>query len=202
MTTSTLTSELEAINVLLAVADEAPVQSLTVPGLQPLTKARATLDEVNRLVQSAGWKFNMEYDYPLTRDVNGLIALPANVLKLDPNDDTLGSIDPVQRGGRLYDTKAHSYTFTQDLKGTITFLLDWDELPQPARHYIMVKAARVFQGRQQGDPTADKFSEQNEFDAMLALSQHESDTGDFNVLRDNYSNAQVIAGFGDYWLTS
>lgn len=201
MTTSTLTSELEAINVLLSVADEAPVQSLTVTGLLPLTKARATLNEVNRMVQSIGWSFNVESDYTLTKDINGLIAVPGNVVKFDANDTHNGTITPVQRGIRLYDAKGHTYTFTQDVKGTVTFLLDWEELPQPARHYIMVKAARVFQARQQGDQVADKFSEQSEFDALLALSQHDSDTGDYNVLRDNMSCASILFGREDFFLS-
>lgn len=92
--------------------------------------------------------------------------------------------------------------FPVDIRCTITFLLGREDLPQPARHYIMVKAARVFQARQQGEGAEDKFTEGQEFDPMLALQQHEAETGDYNVLRDNESCASVIRGFQDYYLSS
>jgi hypothetical protein len=196
MSTTSFTSELEAVNVLLSVADEAPVQALTVAGLLPLTQARAVLDETSRLVQSTGWKFNTEYSYPLTRQVDNTISLPANALKVDVDDEYLWATDPVQRGSRLYDAKKHSYTFDRDLKGTITFILPWDELPQPMRHYIMVRAARAFQARQMGSDAVDKFTEVDEQLAMMALSQFESDVGDANMLRDSFSVSSVLYGYG------
>jgi hypothetical protein len=198
MSTSTLTTELEAINVLLQVADEAPVQALTVTGLLPLTLARSVLDETSRVIQSLGWKFNTEYDYPLTRKVDTTISLPGNLLKVDVNDEYLGSCDPVQRGVRLYDAKNHTYTYTLDLKATVTFLLPWDELPQPARHYIMVKAARAFQARQVGSESKDRFTADDETAALIALNSHESDVGDHNMLRDSWSCQSIVYGREDY----
>jgi hypothetical protein len=198
MSVTNLTSELEAINVLLSVADEAPVQSLTVTGLLPLTNARAALDEVSRLVQSGGWKFNTEYDYPLTRETDNTIKVPGNAVKVDVNDEYLGSCDPVQRGLKLYDAKNHSYTYTTDLKATVVFLLPWDELPQPARHYIMVKAARTFQAREMGSESIDRFTDADEQAALLAFSSHENDVGDHNVLNGNWSCASVVYGREPY----
>lgn len=194
MSTTGFTSELEAINVLLSVADEAPVQALTVTGLLPLTQARAVLDETSRLVQSNGWKFNTEYRYPLTRQVDNTINVPSSAAKVDVDDDYLGSCDPVQRGVRLYDAKNHTYTFDRDLTGTVVLILPWDELPQPVRHYIMVKAARTFQARQMGSDAADRFTENDELHAQLAASQYESDVGDHNVLRDSWSAQSIVYG--------
>ncbi len=199
MSATSFTSELEAINVLLAVADEAPVQSLTVSGLLPLTQARAVLDETSRLVQSTGWKFNTEYDYPLTRQIDGTISLAGNFLKVDVNDEFLWSCDPVQRGIRLYDAKAHSYLFDRDLKAAVTLLLPWDELPQPVRHYLMVKAARTFQGRHAGNDASDRFSADDETLALIAVQQHESDVGDHNMLRDSLSCSSIVYGRGTYY---
>jgi hypothetical protein len=195
MSTTVNTTELEAINVLLAVADEAPVQSLTVPGLQPLSHARTVLNEASRLVQSAGWKFNTEYEYPLPRQIDNTIALPPNAVKIDVDDSCLGTEDPVARGIRLYDAKNHTYTFTRDLTATVVFLLPWEELPQPARHYIMIKAARTFQGRQAGAGSVDGYTANDEEHALLAFSQHEADVGDHNTLRDNWSTAQILMGY-------
>lgn len=201
MTTTAFTSELEAINVMLSVADEAPVQSLTVPGLLPLTQARAVLDETSRMVQSAGWKFNTEHDYPLTRQTDSTITLPGNAIKVDVEDTYLGSSDPVQRGIRLYDAKAHSYLFTRDLKATVVLLLPWDEMPQPVRHFIMVKAARTFQARQMGNESTDKFTEADEAAALVAVSLYESEVGDHNVLRDSYSVSSILYGRESYTIS-
>ena len=193
MTATTLTSELEAINLMLQAADEAPVSSLVLTGLFPLENAKAILSETSRVVQSMGWKFNTEDEYPLTRAGDGTIAMPPNALKVDV-DDTFTDVNPVQRGLRLYDSKAHSFVFTKDLTATITFLLGWDDLPQPARHYISIRAARTMQGRSSVGDSVYRYSADDEQAAMLALSSHEADTGDHNMLRDSWSVGGMFAG--------
>lgn len=195
MTTSALTTELEALNTMLVAADEAPVQTASQPGHFPLTTAKQVLAEQSRLVQSAGWAFNTEYEFPLTRSSDGTIALPPNALSVDvegPND----RVNAVQRGTKLYDRKNHRWTFEEDLKAMVIFLLPWDQLPQPARHYITVKAARVFQARMQaGDGPFSMTAEQEEA-ALMALQSHEQDSADANFLTDSYSVASVLYGRG------
>jgi hypothetical protein len=192
MTTSAFTTELEAVNVLLQVAGEAPVTALTVTGLLPLDQARAVLLEVRRLVLNEGWAFNTEVRYPLPRAVDLTISVPSNAMQVDVDDDFNSSCTPVQRGNRLYDTKNHKYTFAQDLTGTCKMLLEWDDLPQAARHFVMVKAARVYQGRSFGSTTADSFSAADEQAARTALEQSEADEGDYNMLYDNYTSASML----------
>ena len=60
------TTQLEAVNIMLHVISEAPVNSLT--GTLPLdaSLAKSTLEEINREVQSAGWVFNERYKYILS----------------------------------------------------------------------------------------------------------------------------------------
>lgn len=192
MTTTTLTSELEAINLMLEAAEEAPVTSLALAGLYPLDKAKAILSEASRTVQSVGWKFNTEYDFPLTRAGDNTVSLPGNTLRFDP-EYALGT-NPVQRGLRLYDAYAHSYVFSKDVKGDIVFLLPWDELPQPARNYIAIRAARSFQGRSSVSESAYRYTAEDEQAALLALSDHEAEVGDHNMLRDSWSVGSVLAG--------
>ena len=57
--TNANTTELEAVNSMLATIGEAPVNSIT--GTLPLdaSLAKNTLNEINREVQSAGWHFNI-----------------------------------------------------------------------------------------------------------------------------------------------
>jgi hypothetical protein len=193
MATSALMTELDAINVLLVSAEQAPVADLTATGLYPLDKARGILTETSRVVQSVGWKFNTEDGYPLTRQPDGTLPLPDNLLSFDTDDSFLYSVTPVQRGARMYDSKAHSYTFTVDLTGTAVFLLEWDELPQPARHYITIRAARTMQGRSSVGEATYRYSQDEEQAAMLALSSYESEVGDHNMLRDSWSVANCVA---------
>lgn len=191
MTTTAFTSELEALNMLLWAADEAPVQSISLAGHLPLSLAKQALDETSRVVQSGGWSFNSEDEYPLTRTVDGRIPLAPNVLSVDV-DDKFTQVKPVQRGNVLYDRKGHTYVFPEDLTGTVIFLLPWEELPQQARQYIAVKASRVFQARMQTGEVSYKLSEADEMHALAALQSFEADSADANFLTDSYSVASVL----------
>jgi len=201
MTATTLSTELEAINTMLESAEEAPVGALTLTGLYPLDKARGILSETSRVVQAMGWKFNTEDGFPFMRDPNGLIVLPDNLLTLDVDDVFLASIDPVQRGNRLYDARNHTYTFTQDVTGTAVWLLGWDDLPQPARHYITIRAARTMQGRSSVGQSTYRYSQDDEQAAMLSLQELESQSGDHNMLRDSLSVSSVLYGREMLWLS-
>lgn len=192
MTATTLTSELEAINTMLHAAGESPVDSLDSSGLADVAAAKALLDRQSRLLQSPGWIFNTEYDYPLTPDVDGLIQLPLNTLSVDTNAQHT-DVDVVQRGTKLYDRKGHTYVFTnQSLKGTMKFLLGFEELPQPARHYLMVSAARIYQAEVLGSDTQFKFSQGEEQNALVALRNSEADNADYNMLSGSWSVSNIL----------
>lgn len=192
MTTITLTSELEAVNTLLAAIGEDPVSSLLVTDVADVADAKAKLDEVSRDIQTKGWAFNTEEQYPLSRDVNGYINVPPNLVKLSLNRVDYPSVDVAQRGTRLYDKVNHTYIFTTDLKATAVFLLSWDELPQAARHYIMVKASRAYQARDLGATSLFQFTEADEAAALANLSEAEGETGRHNMLTGSYSVANIL----------
>lgn len=191
--TSAMMSELEAVNLLLVAAEEAPVADLTATGLFPLDKARGILAETMRTVQSIGWVFNTEDCFPLVRQPDGSIPVPDTLLKYDPDIELLTRMGPVQRGRRMYDAKAHSFTFKEDLKGTATFLLAWDDLPQPARQYIAIRAARTMQGRSSVGDSTYRYSQDDETEALTAMGQYEADAGNHNALRDSWSVAMNVA---------
>ena len=191
MVAVTLTSELEAVNTLLEASDEAPVGALTLTGLYPLDKAKGILSETSRTVQGMGWAFNTEEAFPFTPDVDGHITLPGNLLKVD-FDAAYQDITPVQRGTRLYDSQGHTYTFTKEVKGRAVFLLDWDDLPQAARHYITIRAARTMQGRSSISESTYRYSQDDEQAALIGLQEAETAVGDHNMLRDSWSVASVL----------
>lgn len=187
---SALMTELEAVNMCLAAIGESPVNTLSNTGLADVASARAKLLEFSRTIQSTGWNFNTEEQFPLSRASDGTITAPANTLKASI-DRTVSSAQVALRGQKIYDRANHTYIFTQDLKATIVFFLDWDELPQAARQYIAICAARSFQGSNLSSDTLDKLTEDDELKALIALKDAEGDDGDYNMFYDSFSVADA-----------
>ena len=107
-----LTTKLDAVNIMIAVIGESPVNTLGGASV-PVTvvQAESVLDETSKAIQSEGWHFNTEYDYPLVPDSGtSKITLPVNTLKVDLDPDLNTDTDPVQRGLTLYDRKNHRDT--------------------------------------------------------------------------------------------
>jgi hypothetical protein len=185
-----LTSRLEAVNSMLMSIGEAPINQLD--GLTvDAAIAEATLDEVSRSVQSIGWHFNTEKEFPLTRTVDNKIPITSDIVRIDLLTYEYIDIDAVQRNGFLYDRKNHTFFFDKDLKAEVVRLLDWDDLPQPARNYIIVKATRMFQTRVVGSDTLAAQLSADELSSLVVLKEFDADTGDHTVF-DNYSVAQVL----------
>ena len=185
------TTELEAVNILLDTISEAPVSTLEDTGLVDVAVARQRLREVSRSVQSKGWDFNSEPDYPLPLTTTGEIEVPPNALRVNTSGYFKHS-KIVQRGSRLYDKENHTYKFEKPVTVDIIFLLPFNELPEAARYYITVRAARIFQDRIQGSDGDHQYTAQDEMDALVTLKEAEGDTGDYNILRGSNSVASIL----------
>ena len=186
------TTELEAINIMLAAIAEAPINSLT--GTLPVdaVTAQSTLAEINKEVQSEGWSFNTEIDVTLTRDGSDHISLPANVLRVDANIQQHTTIDPIQRGLKLYDRQNNKYEFDEDLICTVVYFRDFDEITEQARRYINIKAARVFVDRLVGDEGLRTYTEQDETRARTILTETDYANADHNLLRGDPSLTSIF----------
>ena len=186
------TTELEAINIMLAAIAEAPINSLT--GTLPVdaVTARSTLAEFNKEVQSEGWSFNTEIDVTLTRDGSNQISLPANVLRVDANIHQHPTIDPIQRGLKLYDRQNNKYEFEEDLICTVVYFRAFDEITEQARRYINIKAARVFVDRLVGDQGLRTYTQEDEVRARSILMETDLANGDHNMLRGDPSLTNVF----------
>ena len=186
------TTELEAINIMLAAIGEAPVNSLT--GLLPVDArtAQNTLTEVNKEVQSEGWSFNTEIDVTLTRDGSNQINLPINVLRVDPNIHQHPTIDPIQRGLKLYDRQNNKYEFDEDLICTVVYYRDFDEITEQARRYINIKAARIFVDRLIGDQGLRTYTQEDETRARAILTESDYANADHNLLRGDPSLTNIF----------
>ena len=189
-----MTSELDAVNIMLGTIGESPINSLdAATGVVDAVTARAILSEVSVQVQEEGWHFNTEYEFILTPSLDSKeIYVPANAIEVDASAYDRNDIDVAIRGNRLYDRKNKTFQFQQDIKADLTILLEFNELPQAARHYITVRAARVFQQRVIGSDTLGSFTEKDEARALRSMRRYESKTADYNILTGNYSVMRTI----------
>ncbi len=187
---ATVTSKLEAINVMLTSIGESPVNTITSSTTTDVTIAVQILDNVSREIQSVGWHFNTDVNYKLAKNTSNEIVLPSNCLRVD-NTHQDADLDLVERNRKLWDRENHTYTITQDVKVNITWLLEFTEIPETARRYITIRAARIFQDRMLASETLHKFHQVDEIQALAALKEHEGDTRDHSIF-DNYSTYRVI----------
>lgn len=184
---TTPTTQLQAVNSMLSTIGEAPVNSLS-SGLVDAETAETVLNEVSRDVQSFGWNFNSEPDVAVAKDSYGAIPLATNVLRADlassENKYRSNKNEYVQRGAYMYDKVQHTYIINKDLKLDIVYMLDFTLIPEVARRYITIKAARLFQERVVGSDNLSAMNRADEQQALFALKEMESENGDYNIFDD------------------
>jgi hypothetical protein len=189
----TRTTELEAVNTILSVMGEAPINALNVTANQNVETAQAILQEVLVSVQSKGWHFNTERKVTLSRNGSNEFPLPTNALEVD-SVYTDADIDVVARGSRLYNRTDQTYSFPDNatLYADIIYGLDWDELPEAARQYIKIRAARTAQERDLASENIHKFTEDDERIALATLMAAEVRQMNVNLFTSNMSTAQML----------
>jgi hypothetical protein len=188
----TPTTELQAVNSIIAAISESPVESIVDGEMgADIELALHLLRTITRAVQLKGWYWNTEEDYELTPDVSNNINLPANTLKVDPSgSDRLKQY--VQRGSRLYDRETFSFTITEVVKVNLVVLLGFTDLPEAARHYITVRSTRQFQDRVMGDDAIHMFTSRDENDAWKELLDAEGEYADYNLGSDDPDMAFLL----------
>ena len=97
----------------------------------------------------------------------------------------------MQRGTKLYDRKNHTDVWSKEVKASITFDLPFEELPEQFRHYIAVKAARIFAARFLGSREIEGFATRDEIEAKARAIDADSEAADRTIF-DNYSVLRVI----------
>jgi len=169
---------LDGVNILLETINQLPIEDEA--GYQfvlEARQARSKIIEVTRAVLSEGWDFNRDTNWIFPLDPEGKIPVPANVL-----DVTANRGDVVSRNWLLYSKSDQSHIFTEEVPCDVVWYFDFETLTHPLRHYITIRAARIFAARTIGDTNAIKFNEVDEEDARLAARRSESRTGQYNML--------------------
>lgn len=187
------TSELEAVNIMLSAIGEAPVSSLENSSLEDVTVAKNILNETIVDVQTVGYNFNSEYNYQIIQDTDGFLNVPNNAVYVDVSNrgSSIGK-DLILRGERLYNREKHTFVFSESVYVDMTLILPWDDIPQYARRYITIKAARRFQNRVLGATDLNGFTQLDENEALVSMEQNDSRSEDANMLSGNWGVYRVL----------
>ena len=179
--TTNATQELEAINQILATVGQAPVTTLDTTN-PDVAIAYDTLLQVSREVQSEGWTFNKEYDYPMTPDDNNEIAIPTNMLQVDlhEREQHYKEYDVVRRNGKLYDRIDHTDKWTSgEMKVDVVWHFDWVDLRIPIQEYITARGASFVVSRIVGDANLYGMCQQKEQYCRAQALEYECNQGQF-----------------------
>jgi hypothetical protein len=190
------TTKLEAVNTMLTFIGESPVNSLSdSSGVGDLPIAEQILDEIDREVQTQGWHFNTTVDVTTSPDAtSNEIVLSHNVVNADVKVGAYTDMDITMRNNKLFNRSKNTFEFTSDLKLTLVSLLPWEDLPEKARRYISLRAARVLQDRQVGAKELTEVGIREEMVALAALREYDAEGADYSVF-DSYLPAQTISDY-------
>ena len=175
------------INISQTVSSQTLTQSTVKSRVESQTNpdvaiALNTLREVSREIQSEGWSFNKEYDYPLTPDSNDEVVIPNNMLQVDLNSTYTQNMDrdAVNREGKLYDKTAHSFVWTDEtLYVDVIWYFDWTSIPTPIQAFIIAKSATIVSSRIIGDPNQYSMLQQKEALTQATALEYECNQGDY-----------------------
>ena len=204
------TTELEAVNAMLSAIGQTPVDDLTVEQAD-VEMAVSLLRQTSKKVQTEGWQFNVDLGYPLEphgelewtghdgapEDLN-VFVLPAGVARWHVTQTyrQMGSYTPdvvvrkpVHYAGAdtiLYDRVRHREGLSQELFPVlyldIAWLLDFDALPETARAFIFLSAARKFIAHTVGSSELVGFSAHDEVAALRLLENDQGDEETYNMM--------------------
>lgn len=181
-------TEVEAINTILSVIGEAPIESLAnevATQISEVALARRTLDEVRRDVAAEGWSWNTDYGVELTPTASDTFPLPTNILRCEFDIHRGRNASYVVRGGRVWDNQLRTFTLPDVDRITITRAivdLEFDDLPHAAAHYITIRAARIYGARYVNSSVIFSFTSQDEQYARVMMMRGEELVDQNNML--------------------
>lgn len=186
------TTELQAVNTLLSIIGEAPVNSITGNTGVDVAMAIQILDETNVEVQSRGWHFNTETNKTLALDSDNKIPVASNVVQIDASQETKLQYDITLRNGFLYDLKNKTDVFTTTMSVDEIAVQHFEHIPEYAKKLIVCKAGRKFQARVLGSKELAGFTQEDEAEAIVNAERSDAANGDYNILTGNNSTFNII----------
>jgi hypothetical protein len=203
------TTKLQAVNTLLSIIGEAPLNQLTPPLTGDAALAERVLDEISTEVQGAGWSWNTMVYKEIPLDGNGHSTLGSNTLAIRFNPLSYPSQRFVLRGIKLFDRVANSYDLrgslgvaltggTSDLIAEIVEELAWDDIPETGKRYITIRAGRVFANRAVTSQSIESYTADDEENALQILKRTEDMAQNNNFISgpDDLYGGRVQTTFG------
>lgn len=185
-------TELEAINTLLGVIGEAPIDRLSDTTVNEITDsalARRTLHEVSRDVQAEGWTWNTDYNVELQRDSSNQFPISSDCLQALFSPNRYPDSRYVARGNRVYDRVERRFDFGENVTTLIVdqvvTLLPWEQMPHAAQQYVTIRAARIYSDRYVNSNIIYTYTAQDEEYARTMLIRAEEREGRHNMLWGN-----------------
>lgn len=185
-------TELEAINTLLGVIGEAPIDRLSDITINEVTDsalARRTLHEVSRDVQAEGWSWNTDYNVQLQKDAQNQFPISSDSLQVVFSPNRYPDSQYVARGNRVYDRVQRRFDFGEGVIDLIVdqmvMLLPWEQMPHAAQQYVTIRAARIYSDRYVNSNIIYTYTAQDEEYARTMLIRAEEREGRNNMLWGN-----------------
>lgn len=188
-------NKLEAVNIILAAAGQAPTNSLDGSLTASVAMAQNVLNEVREDILLDGWSFNTDYEKPYTPDATtGEVVLPDDIISIDGSPGKNDSrLDLTIRRGKVYDVASRTYNFSSLETVYLDVIEDqeFDEIPLAAQSYIAKKAARVFVDRTMNNAQLSQVIAQEEYVAHVALEKWNNRNRDYNMITgSNFTSRQ------------
>jgi len=203
------TTKLQAVNTLLSIIGEAPLNQLTPPLTGDAALAERVLDEISTEVQGAGWSWNTMVYKEIPLDANGHSTLASNTLAVRFNPLSYPSQRFVLRGTKLFDRVENKYDLrgslgvaltggTSDLIAEIVEELAWDDIPETGKRYITIRAGRVFANRAVTSQSIESYTSEDEEKALQILKRTEDMAQNHNFISgpDDLYGGRVQTTFG------
>ena len=180
-TTTSIDTELSAVNSILGAIGQAPLTSLNFDNPE-VAIVYNLLRDANVDTQAEGWHFNTEKHVKFAIDANGKIAIGNDILSMDLHENQAKRThDLVRRAGFLYDKIDHTDVFTDDLTLDVVRLYNFEDLPVIFRRYITYRASRVAATKLVANPQLVKLLAQQEALARAALMEYECNQADHSM---------------------
>jgi len=187
--TASLT-ELAAVNRALLVCGRSQVSTLsgTIPA--DAAAAKTLLEQTNQTAQNEGWDFNTELEVTLAPGGDGLIVLPADVLRLNYRDEHRSVNNYVVRAGRLFDATNNTFVFSASVDVDLTRLVAFEDCPPSFQEYAAALTAAhlathlgLSRNRTDGIRAAAQL-------ARAQLVREDMASADYNLIQDNSVGAR------------
>jgi len=191
------TTKLQAVNTMLSVIGESSTNTLTGTVPFEVSLAEDILDEVIKELCQDSYVFNTELDITVIPDVSNHLIAQSHWVRVQAADSetdeyVLREITPGSGSYLLYSMTDKTNEFTGSVSVNIVYLLEFANLPEAAKRYCTIRAARVYADRLVGSKDIRAFSQVDELEARAKLLNYEVGVDKLNALRDNSHARNLI----------